>query len=130
MAKASKSKTHFGVCRRAHSSAFVSKFVILWMVLCAIFRVGEALVPGPSWGLGTINPNSLLGKAHQMNSLPKGVYAISESSLTSPGVWRSRQELQQVDNQSRLLAGHPAPARSRNSMRQAHRTWICFSCSL
>ena len=80
-------------------------------------RIGEAKVPGPSssWALGCLNPNSLLGKAHQVAALPMGIFAVSESSLTAPGVARCQQELKRVNPEFRYLAGSPAPPRSEKS---------------
>ena len=93
--------------------AFVPHFVVL--MILGTLRIGEATVPGP-WALGCLNPNSLLGKADQIACLPDGVYAISESSLTSHGVERFRKELKSRDNTFRFCAGHPAPHRSVNSI--------------
>ena len=95
------------------SFAFVPHFVVL--VLLGTLRIGEALVPGP-WAIGCLNPNSLLGKADQITCLPDGIYAVSESSLTAPGVERFRRELKSKDSEYRFCSGHPAPHRSNHSI--------------
>ena len=72
------------------------------------FRVGEAMNPGP-WGLGIANPTGLASKADRFDAYPKGVYAISETQLSSVGVARFRAELSSNQSKFKLLHGKPAP---------------------
>ena len=44
-------------------------------------RMGEALNPGP-FAISAINPTGLAGKGAEFDSLPMGIYAVSESHLT------------------------------------------------
>ena len=92
-------------------------YAILWIMLSFICRVGEAVQPGPQevWGLGCLNPNSLLGKSMQIQSLPTGIWCVSESSLSSEGVHRCKAELQSTPQKFRLIPGHPAPLRNPKS---------------
>ena len=91
---------------------------VIWIMLCFICRVGEATQPGPcsdSWGLECINPNSLLGKTVQLQSVPQGIFAVSETCLSAEGVHRCKAELKSLPNPFRLIPGHPAPLRNPKS---------------
>ena len=72
------------------------------------FRVGEASNPGP-WGLGISNPTGLASKADRFKAFPEGVYAISETQLSSVGVARFQSELRTHCSKFKLLHGKPAP---------------------
>ena len=74
-------------------------------------RVGEATNPGPveSLTLGVINPNGIAGKGYQCNLLSPGIYGVSESHLTKPGLNRFRQELRANKSKFTFCAGYPAP---------------------
>ena len=84
---------------------------MFWVSLITMIRVGEATNPGP-FAVGCLNPNSLLGKSHMLGTLPTGIYAVSESSLTSSGVARCKLELKYCDQKFQLLSGCPAPSRT------------------
>lgn len=71
-------------------------------------RVGEAMNPGP-WGLGIANPTGLASKASRFKAFPDGIYAISETQLSSVGVSRFQAELWSQGTQFKLLHGKPAP---------------------
>ena len=90
----------------------------LCMMLVAFvlsIRVGEATNPGPekSLTLGVINPNGIAGKGFQCNQLSPGIYGVSESHLTQPGLNRFRQELRSNQSSFSYLAGYPAPFKQR-----------------
>ena len=79
-------------------------------------RIGEAKVPGPSLTIGAINPNGLAGKGAQCSSLSHGVFAVSESHLTSVGNTRFAAELRSAKSQFKFCPGAPAPPKSRSIM--------------
>ena len=85
------------------------------MAFVLSFRIGEATNPGPcdSWTLGVINPTGIAGKGFQCDHLSPGVYGVSESHLTQPGLNRFRQELRSNHSSFSYLAGHPAPFKQR-----------------
>lgn len=72
------------------------------------FRCGEAKNPGP-WGLGVSNPTGLASKANRFDAYPPGIYAISETQLSSVGVARFQTELSCHRSKFKLLHGKPAP---------------------
>ena len=85
-------------------------------------RLGEADVPGPEaqeshetrWALGAINPTGLAGKAVLFQDMPKGIYAISETHLTSRGKTRFKQELWYAKSPLVLSTGFDAPYKKAN----------------
>ena len=84
-------------------------------------RLGEAKVPGPAlpveglrWAIGAINPTGLAGKATLFTDLPKGIYAISETHLTSRGKPRFNQELWHAKSVFTLSTGYDAPYKKAN----------------
>lgn len=82
-------------------------------VFATTYRIGEAQNPGPeppnTCALGVFNPSGLASKAQQCKALPVGIYGISETHLTTPGVHRFRQELRSVQSQFSFNPGAPAP---------------------
>lgn len=62
------------------------------LLLCLIFRVGEAKVPGPekTWTIGHCNPAGLPNKAHLLSESSVDLWLISETHLSSQG-YRSFQ---------------------------------------
>ena len=85
-------------------------------------RLGEADVPGPEsqevhehrWALGAINPTGLAGKAVLFHDMPKGIFAISETHLTSRGKTRFKQELWHAKSPFALSTGYDAPYKKAN----------------
>ena len=86
------------------------------MVVLGQCRIGEAAHPGPvassCWSLGATNPTGLAGKAHAYHGLAPGIYGVSESHLTAPGVARFRCELAQTGSKFKLSPGAPAPTKT------------------
>ena len=76
-------------------------------------RMGEALNPGP-FAISAINPTGLAGKGAEFDSLPMGIYAVSESHLTPQGLTRFRQELKGCKSKFQFFSGEPAPYRSQS----------------
>ena len=85
-------------------------------------RLGEAKVPGPQqsaeppskWAIGAINPTGLAGKAILFADLPQGIYAISETHLTSRGKVRFNQEMWYAKSPFTLTTGADAPYKKTN----------------
>lgn len=79
-------------------------------------RIGEAAHPGPlqaaSWKLGAVNPTGLSGKASILNDFEQGVFGVSESHLTAPGIARFQAELAQTGSKFKLSHGAPAPTKT------------------
>ena len=91
-----------------------SKFAFCFF-LQLLIRVGEASLPGP-WGIGAVNSSGLTGKAEKLTSLPKqGIFACSETALTTDGERRFSCELRAQCNHFRFHGGEPAPYRSPSS---------------
>lgn len=94
-------------------------FAILVFIM-QLFRVGEAAVPGPSatsngkWSLGTINPSGVSGKAAVLNSLSPGIYALSETQLSSRSLPRFKQELEGCRSKFKLSTGAAAPLKHKS----------------
>lgn len=78
-------------------------------------RVGEASNPGPTefgqWSIGAANPTGLSGKASIINDFVPGIYGVSESHLTAPGIARFRAELAQSGSKFKFTSGAPAPTK-------------------
>lgn len=66
------------------------------------------------WGLGSFNTTGLSGKASVFQGLPDGVFAVSETQLSSRGRQRFSRELLGVKSKFRFYAGADAKLRSRN----------------
>ena len=91
--------------------------LVVWLtIMFGQCRIGEAAHPGPSqtaqWNLGAVNPTGLSGKASILNSFDQGVYGVSESHLTAPGIARFRAELAQTGSKFKLSHGAPAPTKT------------------
>ena len=91
----------------------------IWLIsLFGHLRIGEAMHPGPDkdvmWSLGVINPTGLPGKSATINNLDFGIYGVSESHLTAPGIARFRSELSSTGSQFKYTAGAPAPPKVRS----------------
>ena len=99
------------------------------IVLAALrsFRFGEASYPGPvnstgsrvpdsqsTFVLGAVNPTGLNGKHGLLSDLPRGVFAISETHLSTRGVELFRSGLHFAKSHFRYVAGPPAPTRARS----------------
>ena len=76
-------------------------------------RMGEATNPGP-FAISSINPTGLAGKGAEFDSLPRGIYAVSESHLTPQGLTRFRAELKGQKSSFQFYSGEPAPYRSQS----------------
>jgi hypothetical protein len=61
------------------------------------------------WAIGAINPTCISGKATLFADLCPGIYAISESHLTSRGKVRYNQELWHAKSQFKFFGGYDAP---------------------
>ena len=99
----------------SHSPVPCSPTTSRWYTQC--HRLGEAFVPGPSdsqWALGAINPTGLAGKSVVLADLPLGIYAVSETHLTSRGKTRFLQELWHAKSKFSFSAGHDAPYKKDN----------------
>ena len=124
-------------CLRCELGVFVLAFCILVasmslrhaIVLAALcsFRFGEASYPGPvnstgsrvpdsqsTFVLGAVNPTGLNGKHGLLSDLPRGVFAISETHLSTRGVELFRSGLHFAKSHFRYVAGPPAPTRARS----------------
>ena len=81
-------------------------------------RIGEAMHPGPTrdamWTLGVINPTGLAGKSSSINSLEQGIFGVSETHLTAPGIARFRSELKHTSSPFKFTSGAPAPPKVRS----------------
>ena len=84
-------------------------------------RLGEAEVPGPSmtqepdqWAIGSINPTGMAGKAVLFTDLPDGIYAVSETHLTTRGKTRFKQELWHAKSKFHITTGYDAPYKKSN----------------
>ena len=79
-------------------------------------RIGEASTPGPcdQWGLGVVNVNGINGKAAQFSDLPAGIYAVSESHLTTPGQFRFKDEIRSIGLPMQWSGGAPAPFKGKS----------------
>ena len=76
-------------------------------------RVGEAANPGPEsspaeWALGVINPTGLAGKEPICDSLRNGVWAISETHLTTVGRGRFAKGMKHIKSDFTYIV-HGAP---------------------
>ena len=79
-------------------------------------RIGEAKVPGPNITIGALNPTGLAGKGAMCSSLKHGVYAVSESHLTTVGHTRFATELRGAKSIFKFCPGAPAPPKSKSIM--------------
>ena len=90
-----------------------------WTFLCEArgFRAGEAAHPGPAhFTLGAFNPTGLGTKQGVVAQLPPGVYAVSETHLSTRGVNDFRMGLRLSNSSFSLLHGFPAPLRAHSSV--------------
>ena len=83
--------------------------LLLYLVFILSFSFGEAIHPGPSFTLGTLNPTGLLGKADLINSLPQGCFGVCETHLSRLGTHQFRNELKAHQSQFRFVSTAPAP---------------------
>eukprot|EP00438_Fugacium_kawagutii_P011445 Skav223455 [mRNA] locus=scaffold184:98175:103062:- [translate_table: standard] len=74
------------------------------------------MVPGPThceqeptWQLGAINPSGLSGKGSTCKQLGHGIFAVSETQLSSRGIPRFRRELEAVGSKFHYVPGAAAP---------------------
>ena len=101
----------FLLCLRSGVSASRHLFVLLCL---SSFRFGEASHPGPStFTLGSLNATGLQGKHGIAAQLSDGLYAASETHLTSRGVAEFNKGLFFAQSPFKLLPG--APARPRHN---------------
>ena len=79
-------------------------------------RIGEASTPGPvdQWGLGVVNVNGIQGKAAQFSDLPAGIFAVSESHLTTPGQFKFQEEIRHIRLPMKWTGGAPAPFKGKS----------------
>ena len=87
-----------------------------WRLLCeaSSFRFGEALHPGPSFSIGAFNPTGLGSKHGVVAHLDPGVYAVTETHLTSRGIQDFKTGLKFAGAPFHLLHGQAAPPRQRS----------------
>lgn len=89
----------------------------LWYLLMLLLRcrLGEALVPGPTWSLAVINPAGLPGKAHLLSQFGD-VNLVSETHLSSQGFRAFKGDLGHEKSSVRwCLAGKHVQPRSTSS---------------
>ena len=87
--------------------------------ICLLFRVGEAINPGPGgvgdkqhWTLGICNPSGLNSKIDQCAFLDGDVWLISESHLTDQGLHRFKKGMQYLRSDFKYFApGFSCPSR-------------------
>lgn len=72
----------------------------------------DPLTCQPRWHVGAINPTGLASKGATVNHLPCGIYAVSESQLSSRGIARFKRELAGVNSPFQFTHGAPAPLQS------------------
>ena len=99
----------FLLCLRSGVRASRHLFVLLCL---SSFRFGEASHPGPStFALGSLNATGLQGKHGIVAQLSDGLYAASETHLTSRGVAEFNKGLFFAQSPFKLLPGAPAKPR-------------------
>ena len=77
-------------------------------------RVGEAANPGPSsFRISVIDPTAINNKFDLLATLPPGIYAVSESHLTSVGLQRFRAALRRTSH-FKFIPGAPVELRARS----------------
>ena len=94
-----------------------------WTALCVAssFRFGEAAHPGPEvFTIGCFNPTGLSSKHGVLSDLDHGIYAVSETHLTSRGVDEFRLGLKLARSPFSFLHGHPTPCRPRSTVAGAY----------
>ena len=79
----------------------------LSLLLCLYaVRIGEAAHPGPlTYSLGALNATGLQGKHHVVAQLPPGLFAASETHLTSRGVTEFNRGLYHARSPFKLVPG-------------------------
>ncbi len=113
--------------RGCSSSWFVARF--RWMVCLILmngFRIGEALVPGPSflasddtleWSIGVANPAGLPNKAHIFSQSSVDLWCVSETHLSKQGARTFMKQLQfEKSDYKWCVSGWPVPPRSNVSL--------------
>ena len=93
----------------------IRSFLVL-ICLVLQLRIGEASTPGPvdQWGLGVVNVNGIQGKAAQFSDLPAGIFAVSESHLTTPGQHKFQEEIRSIKLSMKWTGGAPAPFKGKS----------------
>ena len=80
-------------------------------------RFGEAAHPGPAtFTLGALNATGLFGKQGIIAQLPPGLFAVSETHLTSRAAHDFNRGLFHANSCHKLLPGSPAPLRANSSV--------------
>ena len=93
-------------------------------------RFGEAAHPGPApFTLGALNATGLFGKQGVIAQLPPGLFAVSETHLTSRAVMDFNRGLYHAHSCFKLLPGFPAPVRA-NSTCAGEYTGVGFLASV
>ena len=85
------------------------------LLLLSTARFGEAAHPGPAYTLGALNATGLQGKHNVIAQLPPGLFAASETHLTSRGVLEFNRGLHFAPSPFALLPGAPALPRSHSA---------------
>ena len=79
-------------------------------------RFGEAAHPGPApFTLGALNGTGLFGKQGVVAQLPPGLFAVSETHLTSRAVMDFNRGLYHANSCFKFLPGSPAPVRANST---------------
>ena len=102
--------------RRTPRSVTPFRFCALWtyaFLLSFLFRVGEALHPGPAnpdnHVIGTFNPTGALQKAELFKDLPTpGLWGVCETHLSKPGFQKFQQELKYAHPGAKFVPGAAA----------------------
>ena len=85
------------------------------------FHFGEAAHPGPDvFSIGCFNPTGLASKHGVLSDLDQGIYAVSETHLTSRGVDEFRLGLKLARSPFSFFHGHPTPCRPRSTVAGAY----------
>lgn len=88
----------------------------VWTLFLSLWRVGEALTPGPEFTIGVANINGLNNKGFGFMDSPVDTWILSETHLTKGGIATFRSNLRQAKSPySAFIHGCPVAARSLTS---------------
>lgn len=97
----------------------LTRLWVVFVVLCGLFRVGEAKTPGPAdpctdatWSIGVCNPSGLPGKSTLLASLEMDIIAVSETHLTSLSRSVLRTSLRAASPYKHVVSGAPLSPRT------------------
>lgn len=96
------------VKRTCRGAIGITRFLTFFFF--AVFaRIGEAQHPGPCtpFVIGTCNSTGMLNKSHLYQQFPRGVYGMTETHITVPGLHKLRQQLHHADVGVTFIPGAP-----------------------